>query len=287
MTSLLAPAPTTKPARTRTIVTLALSINGQGYGIEGTVYDVAQTPDGHAECTCPDYEARRRGLDASGCKHVKAMRQMGLIDPAPVPGEPAPEPTPGPAPEPAPSPAPTPAPVDDVSRLQARAFGIRLPEPAARRPFGVGLVVEPEPEPAACCPPSEAEPCQACLSAPAVPGEPAVEVAVEDDPAAGSIGPDDEFAMPDDDDDAEDLDADAAGLLTLDQYIDAQADRYLALGHGAGRLIADALATLARSVRFYHAMTPDQYLDRSEADGASRWADQGEPDACPHAEAHA
>jgi hypothetical protein len=46
---------------------------------DGTLYDVAQTRFG-AECDCPDFIFRRDGLDASGCKHVKALVAQGLLD---------------------------------------------------------------------------------------------------------------------------------------------------------------------------------------------------------------
>lgn len=47
--------------------------------VDGAVYDVSERIDG-LECTCPDFEVRRRGLDASGCKHIKSMVAVGLID---------------------------------------------------------------------------------------------------------------------------------------------------------------------------------------------------------------
>lgn len=47
--------------------------------VDGAVYDVSERIGG-AECTCPDYEIRHRGLDASGCKHVKSLIAVGLID---------------------------------------------------------------------------------------------------------------------------------------------------------------------------------------------------------------
>ena len=39
----------------------------------GDSYDVSEHAHG-AECTCPDFEMRRRGLDSLGCKHVRSLR---------------------------------------------------------------------------------------------------------------------------------------------------------------------------------------------------------------------
>jgi len=44
----------------------------------GKVYDVEDTANG-STCDCPDYVCRRAGLDAAGCKHVKALKAAGLI----------------------------------------------------------------------------------------------------------------------------------------------------------------------------------------------------------------
>lgn len=58
---------------------------------DGTVYDVIQTRYG-SECDCPDFIFRRDGLDPEGCKHVRALVQVGMIagaPPAPSAGLPA------------------------------------------------------------------------------------------------------------------------------------------------------------------------------------------------------
>lgn len=96
-----------KPARPADlVVSLALSIDHQVYlvtpiraelpevlrawrlakrGADGAVYDVAVMAHGF-DCTCPDFECRRKGLDAAGCKHCKALVRVGLLDaPAPDP----------------------------------------------------------------------------------------------------------------------------------------------------------------------------------------------------------
>lgn len=92
------------------IVSLALSINHQVYTVEpirsddpdavrawrltkkqdGDVYDVAQTTHGPA-CDCGDFEFRHQGQNTLGCKHLQALRLMGMLDPAPCchAGEPA------------------------------------------------------------------------------------------------------------------------------------------------------------------------------------------------------
>jgi hypothetical protein len=84
-------------------VSLSLAIDHQVYSLEpirsedpeitrvwrltakasGNVYDVAQTARG-ATCDCGDYEFRHAGKDALGCKHIVALRLMGLLDAAPA-----------------------------------------------------------------------------------------------------------------------------------------------------------------------------------------------------------
>jgi hypothetical protein len=46
---------------------------------DGTSYVVAETADG-ATCECGDQVWRHEGLDRVGCKHVRALRALGLID---------------------------------------------------------------------------------------------------------------------------------------------------------------------------------------------------------------
>lgn len=87
-----------RPKTRRHSVDLTLSIDGAAYSVrpippdpldgirafrlrksDGTLYDVAQTQFG-PECDCPDFVFRRAGLDPDGCKHVRAMTALGLID---------------------------------------------------------------------------------------------------------------------------------------------------------------------------------------------------------------
>jgi hypothetical protein len=52
---------------------------------DGTIYDVAETPFGPT-CDCGDQVWRHEGRDGTGCKHIQALRKLGLIgDPAPRP----------------------------------------------------------------------------------------------------------------------------------------------------------------------------------------------------------
>jgi DNA invertase Pin-like site-specific DNA recombinase len=72
-----------------------LTIQGRAYGLtrvdggfllekpDGTLYEVAGGPDG-ATCSCPDARYRRNGLDSLGCRHVRALREAGLM-PTPNP----------------------------------------------------------------------------------------------------------------------------------------------------------------------------------------------------------
>ena len=43
---------------------------------DGDSYDVSEHAHG-AECTCPDFECRRRGLDSLGCKHIRSLAGPG------------------------------------------------------------------------------------------------------------------------------------------------------------------------------------------------------------------
>jgi hypothetical protein len=45
---------------------------------DGMTYTVADTIDG-ATCDCADYVCRHDGHDQTGCKHIRALRALGLI----------------------------------------------------------------------------------------------------------------------------------------------------------------------------------------------------------------
>jgi hypothetical protein len=47
--------------------------------LEGQTYNVAMTPEGHT-CECADFVYSRDGLDPTGCKHIKAMMALGILD---------------------------------------------------------------------------------------------------------------------------------------------------------------------------------------------------------------
>ena len=46
---------------------------------DGESYTVADTIDG-ATCDCAEFTFRHEGIDATGCKHFRALRALGLID---------------------------------------------------------------------------------------------------------------------------------------------------------------------------------------------------------------
>lgn len=46
---------------------------------DGETYTVADTTDG-ATCECMDFLYRHDGRDQDGCKHIRALRVLGLID---------------------------------------------------------------------------------------------------------------------------------------------------------------------------------------------------------------
>ena len=88
-----------KPARTpHGLARLTLVINGAAYNVrpvqtdadaalkayrlrksDGTAYHVALTVHG-LTCDCPDFTFNRDGIDPAGCKHIKAMVAVGLLD---------------------------------------------------------------------------------------------------------------------------------------------------------------------------------------------------------------
>lgn len=91
-------ATTTPPVQAAHVARLTLSIDGVDYRLrsvpidpsigrkawrlrkaDGTTYHVAVTEHG-PECECPDFVFRRDGIDPEGCKHVKALRAVGLLD---------------------------------------------------------------------------------------------------------------------------------------------------------------------------------------------------------------
>ena len=45
---------------------------------DGTAYHVARTAHG-ATCDCADQTFRHEGRDGSGCKHIRALRAVGLL----------------------------------------------------------------------------------------------------------------------------------------------------------------------------------------------------------------
>jgi hypothetical protein len=174
-----APCKTKAPVFSVELVAATIRLNGHLYHVEPIgpgedgsvayrlekagdpegVYDVIRTLAGLVECSCPDYEARHRGLDCGACKHGRALVTLGLMaapkpEPTPVDRqtkpalapEPAPAPTPaattttsGPAPAPDVAAAvrgarPEPRPVTEADRARRAVFGITLPEIPAEAP---------------------------------------------------------------------------------------------------------------------------------------------------------
>jgi hypothetical protein len=91
------------------------------------VYDVTPTGDIHGPaCTCPDFVFNRAGLDAAGCKHIKALRSVGLLAPVPAPPSNGPD-----SPEGEPL---TPAPLSPVLSLALAGFPVCGGSPEADDP---------------------------------------------------------------------------------------------------------------------------------------------------------
>lgn len=97
-------APKTRkpPATPRGTCRLTLTINGTGYGVkplpcppeaarqcfelrkgDGTTYHVSRHDHG-AECTCGDFVYHRDGIDEQGCKHIRSLVAVGLLDTRPA-----------------------------------------------------------------------------------------------------------------------------------------------------------------------------------------------------------
>jgi hypothetical protein len=100
----MATGATSKPTRTRKpcpadVCRLTVTIRGESYGVrpirpeaadvarawrlrrrDGTSYVVADTIHG-ATCECGDFIFRHDGIEDLGCKHIRAARALGLIDP--------------------------------------------------------------------------------------------------------------------------------------------------------------------------------------------------------------
>src|SRR5262249_31928080 len=50
-------------------------------GSNDAVYDLVRTHAGIIECSCPDYEVRRRGLTCDPCRRGRPLRGLGRRDP--------------------------------------------------------------------------------------------------------------------------------------------------------------------------------------------------------------
>jgi hypothetical protein len=218
-------------------------------------YSVIRTHAGLVECSCPDYEARHRGIDCGYCKHGRALVELGLLRAA------KPEPI-----------------------ASARLTAPDAPQSVA----GAGTPEATVETPAACCDASEAAPCQSC----ATPQEPAG-FADELAAAVGPIAPTGEPTAQDlaemyrfraeaearelglipheadpadwpswTDEEVWELDDEPADLLTLDELIDHEAGRYRRIGTLAGEMIGRHLAELASMVRFVRASDPETAADR-------------------------
>lgn len=113
------PSDPVPPPPPREFSGLTIGVKGQGYGLSvipggfrlesprGDVYDVVPSTDeatsNHGyHCDCPDHATRHAGVGTKGCKHVHALREVGLIPPiespapTPPPSDPGPDDTPSP-----------------------------------------------------------------------------------------------------------------------------------------------------------------------------------------------
>ncbi len=244
--------------RNELVVSLALSIDHTVYTVtpiksecpdvccawrlhkrsDGSLYDVADTVRG-ATCDCGDQTFRHEGQDNVGCKHVQALRLMGLLDvPAPIAFN-APPPSPCcPAGEPAACGACVPtATAEDAPTATPDLFppGDRLDpwdaesDPALWPDETDADTWELGPDPDAY------EPTALDLA----------ELAEENGQAAAR----------------EHLDVPTLDLAGL---IDHTAEFFAGWPTDAGKLIAETLSDLAQRIRFTSSATPAEYAVRSE-----------------------
>jgi hypothetical protein len=250
-------------------------------GGDGAVYDAAATAHGDT-CTCPDQTYRHEGRDDTGCKHIQALRLMGLLDAVPTPAtEPAPAAPCRPSGEPGPCPpCQTANPAEDapVSLLDREAAMLTAEPDTGSNPT---------------------------VDFPDGHGNEAPELDVEelfdadgwidpaefpDDPDAGTweLGPDPDGPHPTEEDLAEAaevfgaMDAqrhlDRSDRLTLDALIEHQISAYESWGNDAGRMFAAHMTELLMRVRWVKAETPDDYDARHEIveqDARETWFRRG------------
>src|SRR4051812_33207480 len=50
---------------------------------DGAVHHVSRHAHG-CECDCPDFVYRREGRDPRGCRHIRALVSVGLVEPTPA-----------------------------------------------------------------------------------------------------------------------------------------------------------------------------------------------------------
>jgi hypothetical protein len=309
-------------------VSLALSIDHQVYALEpirselpevsrawrlaskatGNAYDVHQGPAG-AGCDCPDQTWRHDGRDATGCKHIQALRLMGLLDPPP-----------------APVPTPPPTDLDPFARTEAEEAAT----PGSGFPTGPCC---PATGPAACVPcetataPDDADtapldaaipvgnsqPVNQPLALPDVLPDEAPELDPSDDfdpaeledfdaddGATWELGPDPDGPRPTAQDLAEAaevfgaMDAqrhlDRSDRLTLPELVDRQAEFYRRWANPVGAMLAKHMEEFALRIRWTKAETPADFEARHEIveqDARQAWFKRGyeagrQDCPCPH-----
>jgi hypothetical protein len=214
------------------------------------VYDVAVHAHGGTSCTCPDWETRYYDFNTAGCKHIKGLVALGLIE--------APRPVAVTVREVAPS-------IPGVTRVRDE-----FDEPAGDDlPAGI-RVVDPARIPADPIPPEqvgpETPPPAAPEAAPAPDPEPEAPAAgwtlpaedPEDDQADPDWSPEDRIALGP-------APTPQPSGLSLIEYVRGEAAGYRHLGGAGAILIAEAIEALASDLALTGATTPEQHRDRMDA----------------------
>lgn len=238
---------------------------------DGAVYDVVRTHLGLVECDCPDYEARHRGNGFGCCKHGRALVELGMVAAA------GPDESHLAELEPEWSVLPRPdgsgLSPEELARLHRQrdrvvaAYRAAAPEAdqvdvrrvataAAHDALRAVLRARPAAGAVISTTPGVVEMTS--------PGDTMIVVPVERDVITSTevVDPLDLEACPPDwpADDEPELEP----RLTLPELVELQARRFRSIDSGAGDLMADALAELARVIRLVGASIPGDVGARLE-----------------------
>jgi hypothetical protein len=198
------------------------------HGSDDAVYDLVRTYAGLVECTCADYECRRRGLTCKPCKHGRALIELGLLPPVSPNFGPIPEPSPAAASEPEPAPCYPPGEALPCTNCAGRGV-VRIAMEAG--PNTLAYTTCPD------CDPEASAPADMGLDG------------SHDDPLVRLMGP-------------------PATSLPFAERIDVEAAYYRSLGTDFADWMASQVAALAEEARYNHATSPAEFDARRDCQAA-------------------